>query len=211
MTDPRRLIGAEFREVQNREHEGKPALVVTLARTYDTPPEELWDALTNRERLPRWFLPIEGDLRLGGRYQLQGNAGGVITRCEPREALEVTWEYGGGVSWVNLRLQPDGRGARLTLEHIAHREGVGEEHLQQFGPGAVGIGWDLGFLGLGLYLAGGGERPLEADPAWMGSDEAKAFMRASGEAWGAAHAASGEDPEAARQKAQRTIAAYTGG
>ena len=211
MTDPRRLIGAEFREVQAREHEGKPALVVIAARTYDTPVEDLWDALTNRERLPRWFLPIEGDLRLGGRYQLQGNAGGVITRCEPPEALDVTWEFGGGVSWVNLRLQPDGRGARLTLEHIAHREGIGEEHLQQFGPGAAGIGWDLGFLGLGLYLAGGGERPPEADPAWMASDEAKALIRASGEAWGAAHAASGEDPEAAREKAERTIAAYTGG
>lgn len=36
-------------------------------------------------------------------------------------------------------------------------------------------------------------------------------MRGSGEAWGVAHAASGEEPEEARAKAERTIAAYTGG
>ena len=35
-------------------------------------------------------------------------------------------------------------------------------------------------------------------------------MRGSGEAWGEAHAVSGEDPDEARAKAERTIAAYTG-
>ena len=35
-------------------------------------------------------------------------------------------------------------------------------------------------------------------------------MRASGEAWGATHAASGENPDEAGAKAERTIAAYTG-
>jgi hypothetical protein len=36
-------------------------------------------------------------------------------------------------------------------------------------------------------------------------------MRGSGIAWGEAHAASGEDPEEARARADRTIAFYTGG
>ena len=54
------FAGAEFRKVENREHQGKPALVVVAARTYDTTVADLWDALTNPERLPRWFLPIEG-------------------------------------------------------------------------------------------------------------------------------------------------------
>ena len=30
------FTGAEFRKVENREHQGKPALVVVAARTYDT-------------------------------------------------------------------------------------------------------------------------------------------------------------------------------
>lgn len=205
------VFGAEFRRVENREHLGKPALVMVAIRSYDTTVEDLWDAITTPERLARWFLPVEGDLKLGGRYQLKGNAGGSITRCERPEALDLTWEIMGGTSWVNLRLAPDGEKARLTLEHIAHKEGIGEEHMKQFGPGAVGIGWDLGLHGLERHVA----NPTtavdhQAVETWMRSSEGKAFLRGSGDAWGAAHAASGENPEEARAKAERTIAFYAG-
>lgn len=206
------VFGSEFRRVENREHLGKPALVAVAIRSYDTTVEDLWDAITTPERLARWFLPVEGDLRLGGRYQLKGNAGGTITRCERPAALDLTWEIMGGTSWVNLRLGPDGKSkARLTLEHIAHKDGIGEEHLKQFGPGAVGIGWDLGLHGLERHLVDPAA-PLdhEAAEAWTMSSEGKAFIRASGEAWGVAHVASGENPDDARAKAERTIAAYTG-
>ena len=63
-------------------------------------------------------------------------------------------------------------------------------------------------------LFGDLRRPGRSDPAafeaWTLSSEGKAFIRKSGEAWGAAHTASGEDPEEARAKAERTIAFYTG-
>jgi uncharacterized protein YndB with AHSA1/START domain len=206
------VFGAESHRVENREHLGKPALVVVATRTYDTTVDDLWDAITTPARLVRWFLPVEGDLKVGGRYQLKGNAGGTITRCERPQALDVTWEFGGGTSWVNVRLARDGQGARFTLEHIAHRDGIGEEHLKQFGPGAVGIGWDLGLNGLERHLTA---PDVAIDPAayeaWSQSSDGKAFIRASGDAWGAAHAASGEDPGEARAKAERTIAFYTGG
>jgi uncharacterized protein YndB with AHSA1/START domain len=205
------VYGAQFRHVENREYQGKPALVAIVARTYDTTVEDLWDAITTPTRLVRWFLPVEGDLKLGGRYQLKGNAGGTITRCDPPAALDLTWEFGGGTSWVNLRFARDGRAARLTLEHIAHREGIGEEHLKQFGPGAVGIGWDLGLRGLEAHLSNPAVAlDHAAFEAWAQSSDGKAYIRASGEAWGAAHAASGEVPEEARAKAERTIAFYTG-
>jgi uncharacterized protein YndB with AHSA1/START domain len=170
------------------------------------------ECLTTPERLARWFLPVEGDLKLGGRYQLKGNAGGTIVRCDRPEALDVTWEFGGSTSWVNVRLTPDGKGARLTLEHIAHRHGIGEEHLKKFGPGAVGVGWDLTFHGLERHLAAP-DATIDhgAWHAWTLSSEGKAFMRASGESWAAAHAASGEDAGEARAQAERTIAFYTGG
>src|SRR5688572_8060279 len=119
MVDLSRVIGAEFREVQEREREGQPVHVVVAVRTYSTDPQDLWDALTNKERIPRWFAPVDGDLRLGGRYQVQGNASGAITRCDPPEAFDLTWEFGGGVSWVNVRLAPEDGRTRLTLEHIA--------------------------------------------------------------------------------------------
>jgi len=205
------VFGAEFRRVENREHLGKPAIVGVATRVYDTTVEDLWEAITTPERLVRWFLPVEGDLRLGGRYQLEGNAGGTITRCEPPEALDLTWEFGGGTSWVNLRLAPDGRKARLTLEHIAHKGGIGEEHLEKYGPGATGVGWDLALHGLKLHFTSGG---VAVDPAafeaWTTSSEGKAFVRKCGEAWGEAYIASGANPEQARAQAERTIAFYTG-
>ncbi|MGE3636541.1 MAG: SRPBCC family protein [Sandaracinaceae bacterium] len=205
------VFGAEFRRVENREHLGKPALVAVAIRTYDTDVDDLWDAITTPERLARWFLPVEGDLSLGGRYQLKGNAGGTITRCDAPEALDLTWEIMGGTSRVTLRLDADGDRARLTLEHIAHRDGIGEDHLKKFGPGAVGIGWDLTLHGLERHLAAPAAvmDPAEAE-AWARSSEGKAFIRESGEGWYEAHAASGEDRDQARAQADRTIAFYTG-
>ena len=145
-----RVIGAVTREVTDREYEGKPAKVVVAKRTYDTTPDDLWDALTNAERIPRWFLPVSGDLRLGGRYQLKGNAGGTITQCEPPKALGVTWEFGGQTSWVNVRLTARAaERTELELEHMAH---VPDEFWDQYGPGAVGVGWDLALMGLGEHV-----------------------------------------------------------
>ena len=92
-------IGAVTRKVGTRQHNDRPARLAVASRTYNTTAEDVWDALTNAERIPRWFLPVSGDLRLGGRYQLEGNAGGEITRCEPPRYLALTWEYGGEISW----------------------------------------------------------------------------------------------------------------
>ncbi len=209
--DYSRPLGTEFREVRDVEHDGKPARAVEGSRVYPTGSDDLWDALTNAERIPRWFLPIRGDLRLGGRYQIEGNAEGTITRCDPPEALDVTREFGGNVSWVSVRLAPEDGGARLTLVHTMLKDAAGEAHWETYGPGAVGVGWDLSFLGLGMHLASGGEAiDREASDAWLGSDEGKAFLRVSAEAWGRAHAAAGEDAQVAGAMAARTASFYLG-
>jgi uncharacterized protein YndB with AHSA1/START domain len=202
------LIGATNRQVRDVEREGRTARVVVATRTYDTSVEDLWAAITSAERIPRWFLPIEGDLRLGGKYQFKGNAGGTITRCEPPLELAATWEFGGGVSWVEVSLRPDGDGARLELKHMAYPEA----HWEQFGAGAVGIGWELGLMGLGIHIANPNatEKPPEADPAWAATEEAKAFMRASGAAWGKAEIANGADAKSATERAERTVKFYCG-
>lgn len=205
--DVSQLIGAVVREVRDVEYHGKPARVVVATRSYDTDIADLWDAITNAERLPRWFAPVTGDFKLGGAYAVQGNASGTITRCEPPRHLALTWEFGGGVSWVEVDLATDGDGARLELRHIAHPEA----HWDQFGAGAVGVGWELSLLGLYLYLSSGGvAKPPESDPEWATSDEAKRFMRASGAAWGEAEAASGEDRDTALRRAETTVKFYCG-
>jgi uncharacterized protein YndB with AHSA1/START domain len=209
MIDTSHEINSIDRQVGNRTLEAGEARTLTISRVYDTPPDDLWDAVTDPERIRRWFLPISGDLRPGGRYELQGNASGTIERCEPPSSIDATWEYGGQVSWIQIRLTPEAEGhTRFALEHIAHVE---DEMWAQYGPGAVGVGWDQTLLGLGLYLAGSEDLPDRDEvEAWQLSDVGREFARLSSDRWGEASIASGTDPDAARAAADRTTAFYTG-
>jgi uncharacterized protein YndB with AHSA1/START domain len=200
------VLGLVTRSVRNFDKDGKPASAVTLTRLYDTSIDDLWDALTSRERLPRWFLPVEGELRLGGRYQLKGNAGGTITACAPPGHFAATWEFGGATSWIDVKLAAEGGGARMTLEHTA----IIGDHWNQYGPGAVGIGWELAVMGLARHLASGAPADPAAAQAWTGSSNGKEFISHSGELWRAAHVAGGEDPASAKERSDRTIAFYRG-
>jgi len=200
-------IGAVTRAVESRTREGHPVQVVVATRAYDTTVDDLWDAITSPERIPRWFLPITGDLRLGGRYQLQGNAGGTITTCEPPNRVAVTWEMFGDVSWVEVHLTPttDGR-TELRLEHTA----IPGPHWEQFGPGATGVGWDLALTGLANYVAGE-DRPSQSEAmAWLASEDGKDFVLRSSDDWCRASIAGGNDETWSRAAAARTTAAYTG-
>ncbi|HXW15906.1 MAG TPA: SRPBCC family protein [Terriglobia bacterium] len=206
--DVLRCTGAVIREVRSRGHDGRPAWVVVATRAYDTTMDDVWDAITNPQRIVRWFLPISGDLRVGGHYQLQGNASGQIQVCEPPRLLQVTWESGGQVSWVNIRLTElsDG-GTRLQLEHIGH---VPDDFWKRFGPGAVGVGWDLALLGLSLHLSTGAAVDPKEAAAWTLSAEGKEFVRRSSDEWGRASIAAGTEEGAARDAASRTTAFYCG-
>jgi uncharacterized protein YndB with AHSA1/START domain len=204
--DAARVLGLVTRSVRNFEKDGKAVSAVTLTRLYDTSVADLWAAVTSKERIPRWFLPIEGDLMLGGRYQLKGNAGGTITACSPSSHFAATWEFGGGTSWIDVKVIAESDKARLTLEHTA----IVEDHWNQFGPGAVGIGWDLAVMGLAQHLAGGASADHAEAEAWMSSPNGKEFMSQSGEFWRAAHVASGVDAASAKERSDRTIAFYRG-
>ena len=148
--DVQRHLGAAERSVSSLEREGQPAGAVILSRSFATTVEDLWNAVTNGERIPRWFLPISGELEPGGRYQFEGNAGGVITSCEPPTRVAVTWEFGEMMSWVEVHAADEGDGrARLTLTHIQPLS----DHWDRYGPGATGVGWEGGLLGLAMHLA----------------------------------------------------------
>ncbi len=201
-------VGAITRAVRRGERDGHPTHTVVAERTYDTSIDDLWDAITSAERIPRWLMPVSGELRLGGRYQFEGNAGGEITACEPPRRLAITWEYGGDVSWVDVQLSAVPSGTRLELEHTARPSP--EWEARGFGPGAVGIGWDLSLLGLALYTTSGVAIDPAQAQAWQGSDEAKAFMRGSSDAWCDADIAGGAQADVARAAADRTTEAYTG-
>ncbi len=182
------------------------AHVVSLSRDYPAEIDDVWDAVTTPERIARWFMPVSGELRLGGTYQLEGNAGGEIRVCEPPTLLRVTWVLGDTPdlddSTVEVRLESLPGGTRLTLEHTAVPP---EEFWGTYGPGAVGVGWDLSLIGLGAHLAGvelGSPEQMDADP------RIRECMLDSARRWGAAHEASGVAPEIAADAASATAAFY---
>jgi hypothetical protein len=120
----------------------------------------------------------------------------------------VTWAYGenlsaADISEVEVRLSTVRDGVtRFVLEHTAV---VPEDRWAQFGPGAVGVGWEGGFLGLTLHLRGGSV----GDPmAWQVSDEAREFYTRSSQAWGGANVAAGADPAIAAEGVTNTTAFY---
>jgi uncharacterized protein YndB with AHSA1/START domain len=137
------------REVTRRPGPDGEEVSVQISRTYDAAIADVWSALIEPARMKRWFLPISGDLRAGGNFQLEGNAGGDIIVCEPPHLLKVT--FGGPTSVVELRLSPETEDrTNLRLEHTVPIE------LAQSGAGSlfVGPGWDGGFVSLDLYLRG---------------------------------------------------------
>lgn len=182
-------------------------VVTTISQVYATTVEDLWAVCTTPERLARWFSPVTGDLVVGGRYQIEGNASGVIESCEPPTSFRVTWEFGENVSWVTVRIEPADQGrARLTLEH---RADTPYDFWNTYGPGAGGVGWELGFLGLARHLATGRSRPAEATE-WLQTDEAKEFIAGCSRRWADAWIAAGASEDAARGAEARTTAFYTG-
>jgi uncharacterized protein YndB with AHSA1/START domain len=170
------------RDVSRKPADSGEVVSVVLRRDYDADVADVWDAMTDPVRVRRWFLPLSGDLRVGGTFQLEGNAGGEILECHPPRRLRVT--FGGPASVVELRLTGVGDSTVLELEHTVPIEMAGS------GAGAlfVGPGWDGMLLALDLYL--GGE--VSDDPvAAASSPEAIEYSRQSVHAWAAAIEASG--------------------
>ena len=126
--------GLVTRTVETVDRNGRPAKLLIVGRTYATDVDDLWDTVTNVERIPRWFLPVTGELRLGGRYQLESNAGGEILECDPPRRFAITWEYGDEISWVTVELRddPEAHQAHIELRHLAH---MPDNLWDQYGPG----------------------------------------------------------------------------
>ena len=172
------------------------AYTVELRRRYDAQIGDVWDAITNPERLCRWLKPVVGDLRLGGTFELDGGEHGEILQCEPPRLLKVSWLFGPdadawpGTSEVEVRLAAGPAGD--TEFELIHAAVVEEPSFPTYGPGAGGVGWDLGLLALARFLADGESVDHEE---FEKSSEGREFSRRSAAAWGQAHLAAGGEPE----------------
>jgi uncharacterized protein YndB with AHSA1/START domain len=87
MTSNARILGSL------RSADGKG--IVRMEDRFDTDIDDLWSALTDPDRLARWYGQVEGDLRPGGEYRAHVFASGWegtgrIEACEPPRRLVVT-------------------------------------------------------------------------------------------------------------------------
>ena len=127
--------------------------VVRMQDRFDTSIDDVWSALTDRERLAVWYGTVEGEMRPGGEYRAHLHASGwegtgrieafdapqymrVVTTMDSDEPNE-------GV--LQVTLTRDGDGTQVTWEE----RGMPLDLLAAYGAGV-----QVHVEDLGAYLAG---------------------------------------------------------
>jgi len=108
-----------------------PEREVTRSVVVDAPPEEVWDALTDPDRLEDWFADsVEGELCEEEAEVVFGWEDGerreaVIERVQAPERLEFSWWREGepGASRVAFELTPAVGGTRVVVVETGARVG----------------------------------------------------------------------------------------
>jgi uncharacterized protein YndB with AHSA1/START domain len=135
--------------------------VVRIEDRHDTDIDDLWSAITDPDRLARWYGEVEGDLRLGGVFRTYDaaddiEATGRVEACEaPRRLLVTTretdesYQRGQGVPPYDEVLE-----ATLTTEGdqtilVVEVRGMPLDTIAFYGAG-----WQIHAENLATYLAG---------------------------------------------------------
>jgi uncharacterized protein YndB with AHSA1/START domain len=135
--------------------------VVRIEDRYDTDIDDLWSALTDPDRLARWYGRVEGDLHPGGQFRLHVDDAGMdvagrVEACEPPRRLRVTtretdesYRAGNGVppfdEIAEATLTADGDQTILVIEV----RGIPLDKIAFYGAG-----WQIHAENLAVYLAG---------------------------------------------------------
>jgi uncharacterized protein YndB with AHSA1/START domain len=135
--------------------------VVRIEDRYDTAVDDLWAAITDPDRLARWYGQVEGDLRPGGAFRVYLAADdiesvGRVEACEPARRLLVTtretdesYRKGQGVppfdETIEAILTADGDQTLLVIELT----GMPLDKIAFYGAG-----WQIHAENLAAYLAG---------------------------------------------------------
>lgn len=132
---------------------------VRVEDVYDTDIEDLWDAVTNPERLARWIVTVPGYLRQGEEFDASFTSGFEgrcrIEMCErPHRLLVTIWDREtGDASTMEAKLEGSVDGTRLVIEE----SGVPVQQLA-----AYGAGWQVHAEDLAGHVAG---EDRDEDPA----------------------------------------------
>jgi hypothetical protein len=126
---------------------------------------------------------MSGDLRLGGNFSFEGNAGGTILRCEPPRPIRVTWAYEDrAVDEVEVRLSAaDDDSTVLEIEHATVTGLVEWEGQMLDVIPRVGAGWEVPLTySLAKFLRG--ELPDAPSSEWYQPKEEVAELEKRSEA-----------------------------
>jgi uncharacterized protein YndB with AHSA1/START domain len=131
--------------------------VVQLKGKFRANRDDVWSALTDPQRLSRWFGKVEGDLRVNGVFTAfvfasEWNGHGRIDACVPQRQVSVTmWEQEGAEHVIAAELIEVGDPTTLALEVRGLPLDV---------VWAYGAGWQVHLEDLGAYLSGQEKRNL---------------------------------------------------
>ena len=108
----------------------------------DAPREEVWEALTDPERLEDWFAnDVDLDLRPGGGASFRWANGeerhAVVREVEPGERLAFDWEDGDGE--VEFTLADGSDGTLLTVVETSPAWTTALDVQASFGFAAAGV------------------------------------------------------------------------
>lgn len=100
---------------------------LVIERVYDAPPERIWQAITDRDKMKQWYFDISAfKPEVGFEFEFTGENEGRtflhlcrITEVQENRKLAYTWKYKNfpGESIVTFELFPEGNKTRLRLTH----------------------------------------------------------------------------------------------
>jgi len=112
--------------------------IVRMEDRFDTDIDDVWSALTEPERLARWYGEIEGELRVGGAFRARLHASGWegtgrVEECEPPRRLLVVSKEPDESNEDSTEVTLTGDGDQTVL--VVEQRGLPQELLWAYGAG----------------------------------------------------------------------------
>lgn len=123
-------------------------------------PDRVFNALTEKEELEKWFVKIaEVELKPGGTIKTNWTADmgehGTVKEVNPPHVFSFTWEgmFSPSPTTITFTLEPKDNGTLLTLTHSGIGEGKGWEAYA--GMDNEGKGWEAHLKDLKSWIETG--------------------------------------------------------
>lgn len=120
-------------------------VTVVVERDFAAPPEKLWRALTQPHLIAEWLMQNDFAPKVGHRFNLRGEWGGVldceVLELEPERTLAYSWDFAHDDPAFNLKsvvtftLVPTAAGTHLRMEQAGFRPE------QKQASGGAKMGW----------------------------------------------------------------------